>query len=82
LFSTNNVVIEANEKYHDIKQSVVLSCRDKMASIELLKTGTVDFTIVEFDGEKIIFTETLEKQTPENILIALNDFVNILKLHF
>jgi hypothetical protein len=75
-FSTSNIIIEVNEKINDLKQTLVLAHGDKMASIELIKSGTIDLIIVDCESERIIFSETLQKQTSESIRIALDNFVN------
>lgn len=73
-FSSSNILIEVDKKEGERKRNVVFSFKNKMASIELLNSGTIDFTIINSNTEKIIFTETHHNLTTENLVNRLNLF--------
>jgi hypothetical protein len=73
-FSKSSINIEFNGKEHDNKYTVVFSINGKMASIELLELGITDLLIMDSGSEEIIFSETVENLTEEDLIDTLNAF--------
>lgn len=76
-FLQNRIEITSKQRIKDSKYSIVFSFKQRMASIELVFDGSIDFIVISAIDEKLIFSKTFSQLKERELQFRINNFLEM-----